>query len=106
MGEKLEEKFEMIICVANSGFSGEVMDVARAVGVTGGTVIHARGTASKKAEEAFQITINPEKDLIIMAVNSKIKDDVLKAIYDKCGFTTNAGAVAFSLPITNSVGIK
>lgn len=102
----MEEKFEMILCIANSGFSGEVIDVARAVGVTGGTVIHARGTASKKAEETFQITINPEKDLLIMAVNSKIKDDVLKAIYDRVGIGTNAGAVAFSLPITSSIGIK
>ena len=102
----MEEKFEMIVCISNAGFSGEVMDVAREAGVTGGTVIHARGTASKKAEEIFQITINPEKDLIIMAVNAKIKDGVLKAIYDKCGFTTNAGAVAFSLPISTSIGIK
>lgn len=102
----MEEKFEMIICISNAGFSGEVIDIARAVGVKGGTVVHARGTASKKAEETFKITINPEKDLLIMAVQSKIKDDVLKAIYDRAGIGTNAGTVAFSLPITSSIGIK
>ena len=106
MEQRMEEKFEMIICIANAGFSGEVMDVARRAGVTGGTVVHARGTASKSAEETFQIAINPDKDLIIMAVNAKIKDAVLKSIYDECGFTTNAGAVAFSLPIISSAGIK
>lgn len=102
----MDEKFEMIIVIANAGFSGDVMDAAREVGATGGTVIHARGTGRKEAEETFKITVNPDKDLIIIAVNVKIKDDVLKAIYDKAGLNTEANAVAFSLPISSSVGIK
>ena len=102
----MSEKFEMIIVIVNAGFSGEVMDIAREVGTTGGTVIHARGTGRKVAEETFKITINPEKDLIFIAASQNIKDDVLKAIYDKAGFNTNANAVAFSLPINSSVGIK
>lgn len=102
----MNEKFEMIVVIVNAGFSGEVMDIAREVGVTGGTVIHARGTGRKEAEETFKITINPEKDLILIAASQNIKDDVLKAIYDKAGFRTDANAVAFSLPISSSVGIK
>ena len=102
----MDEKFEMIIVIANAGFSGDVMDAAREVGATGGTVIHARGTGRKEAEETFKITVNPDKDLIIIAVNVKIKDDVLKAIYDKAGLNSEANAVAFSLPISSSVGIK
>ncbi len=100
------EKFEMIVVIANAGFSGEVMDAARAVGAKGGTVMHARGTGRKEAEETFKITINPEKDLIFIAVNEKVKDDVMKAIYDRAGLNTEANAVAFSLPISSSVGIK
>lgn len=102
----MDEKFEMIIVIANAGFSGDVMDAAREVGATGGTVIHARGTGRKEAEETFKITVNPDKDLIIIAVNVKIKDDILKAIYDKAGLNSEANAVAFSLPISSSVGIK
>ena len=98
--------FQMIFCIVNAGFSGEVMDAARAVGATGGTIIHARGTASKEAEAEFKITINPEKDLIILAVHETIKDAVLKAIYEHVGLGTDGNGVAFSLPISNSVGIK
>ena len=104
--EKIMDKFEMIVCIANAGFSGEVMDVARSAGAMGGTVMHARGTGRKEAEETFKITINPEKDLILIAVNEKIKDDVMKAIYDRAGLNTDANAVAFSLPISSSVGIR
>ena len=101
-----ETDFEMIICITNAGFSGEVMEAARSKGAMGGTVIHARGTARQEAERTFQISINPEKDLLIIAVKSEIKDAVLKEIYEKAGLNTDANSVAFSLPITNSVGIK
>lgn len=99
-------QFEMIICIANAGFSSEVMEAARTEGAKGGTVIHARGTARKKAEETFQITINPEKDLVMIIVKSEIKDNVMKAIYKEAGLGTDANCVAFSLPVTNAVGIK
>ncbi len=99
-------EFETIICVANAGFSGEIMEIAWAKGAMGGTIIHARGTARKQAEEEFQITVNPEKDLVLIVVKSEIKDDIMKAIYEQAGIGTDANGVAFSLPVTNVVGIK
>lgn len=99
-------KYEMIVCIVNAGFSGEVMDIARREGATGGTIIHARGTANPNAEKEFQITINPEKDMIILTVKTEIKDNILKAIYNEAGLGSDANGVAFSLPVTNVVGIK
>jgi nitrogen regulatory protein PII len=98
--------YEMIICIVNAGFSGEIMDIARREGATGGTIVHARGTANPKAEKEFQIAINPEKDLVMLTVKTDIKDNILKAIYNEAGLGTDANGVAFSLPVTNVVGIK
>lgn len=99
-------EYEMIICIVNAGFSGEIMDIARKEGATGGTIVHARGTANPKAEKEFEITINPEKDMILLTVKSDIKDNILKAIYANAGLGTGANGVAFSLPVTDVVGIK
>lgn len=101
-----KNEFEMIICIVNAGFSGEVMDAAREAGATGGTIIHARGTANQSAEKTFKITINPEKDMVLLAVHKDIKDAVLKEIYEKVGISTEGHAVAFSLPIIDVVGIN
>ena len=101
-----KSNFQMVFCIVNAGFSEEVMDAAREVGATGGTIIHARGTANKAAEETFKIVINPEKDLVILAVHDDIKDAVLKAIYEKAGLGTDGNGVAFSLPINDAVGLK
>lgn len=101
-----QKQHEMIVCIVNAGFSGEVMEVAHGLGVKGGTIIHARGTANKEAETVFKITITPEKDMIFMVVPRDITDNVLKAIYEKVGFGTDANGIAFVLPVTNQVGIK
>lgn len=100
------KKFELIICIVNAGFSEEVMDAAREVGVRGGTVIHARGTANKDAEAFFHITIQPEKEAVLMLVDDAIKDDVLHALYNKAGLNTNGQGIAFSLPVDNVVGLN
>ena len=45
--------YEVIICIVNAGYSELVMDAAKEVGARGGTVIHAKGTANKEAEQFF-----------------------------------------------------
>ena len=98
-------KFEMVCCIVNAGFSDLVMEAARSEGATGGTVIHARGTANKEAEAIFQITIQPDKDFIMLLVPAKIKDAVLHARYQKAGLDTNGQGIAFSLPVSKTAGI-
>lgn len=97
--------YEMILCIVNDGFSSAVMDAARAVGVSGGTIIHARGTAAKDAEEYFHITIQPEKDVVMMIVPSDLKDTVLHTLYRQVGLNTQGQGIAFSVPVDNVVGL-
>ena len=101
-----ENKYEMILCVVNAGYSDIVMEAAKAAGAGGGTVIHARGTANKEAEAFFNIYIQPEKDVVMMIVPSKIKDDVLNAIYDKAGLETEGQGIAFSMPVSKAIGLR
>ncbi|MBQ8292767.1 MAG: P-II family nitrogen regulator [Bacilli bacterium] len=97
--------FEVILCIVNDGFSDMVMDAAKKFGAKGGTVIHGRGTASKEAEKFFNITIQPEKEIVMILVASKIKDNILKGLYDAIGMDTNAQGIAFSLPVEDVIGI-
>lgn len=101
-----DKKYEMIFCIINSGFSETVMDAAREAGAKGGTVIRARGTAGKEAEELFKITIHPDKEVIMIIVTEDIKDDVLKAIYHSAGMNTAGQGIAFSVPVSKTAGIS
>ena len=99
------ENYEMILCVVNAGFSDEVMDAAREAGARGGTVMHARGTANKEAETFFHITIQPDKDIVMLIVPAAIKDQVLHAIYQSAGLKSEGQGIAFSLPVSKAVGL-
>ncbi len=97
--------YEMIVCIVNSGFSEAVMDAAKEFGARGGTVLSARGTVAKEAETAFKITIQPEKEMVMILVPTKIRDDILHALYRSVGLKTPGQGIAFSLPVDNAIGL-
>ena len=102
----MEFAHEAIFCIVNSGYSEAVMDAAKKLGARGGTVINARGTANKDAESFFGITIEPEKDLVMILVPTSIKDDVMHALYKEAGLETRGQGIAFAMPVDSVVGIS
>ena len=98
-------QYEMIVCIVNTGFSDAVMSAARECGARGGTVLHARGTANPEAEHFFKITIQPEKEVVMILVPSDVKDAVLHAIYKQVGLNTPGQGIAFTLPVDDAVGL-
>ena len=99
------KKYEMVICVINSGFSETVMAAAREAGARGGTIIRGRGTANPEAEEFFHITIQPEKELVLILVPQEVKDGILTAIYQAAGLNTAGQGIVFSLPVDRTAGL-
>ena len=102
----MDYQYEMILCIVNAGFSDAVMDTARKLGAGGGTVIHARGTASKEAETLFRITVQPEKEMVMIVVPKEKKAPILAALYDSVGLETPGQGIAFSLPVDEAVGLS
>ena len=97
---------EAIFCIVNSGYSDVVMEAAKKLGASGGTVINARGTAPKDAESIFGITIEPEKEIVMILVPTAIKADVLHALYQEAGLNTPGQGIAFALPVDGVVGLS
>ena len=99
-------KHEMIMCIVNSGFSETVMDAAREFGARGGTVIRGRGTANVEAEKLYGIAIQPDKEIVLILVDTAIKNDILHAVYKAAGLNTPGQGIAFSVPVEDVVGIS
>lgn len=98
-------KHEMIMCIVNSGFSETVMDAAREFGAKGGTVIRGRGTANVEAEKLYGIAIQPDKEIVLILVDTTIKNDILHAVYKAAGLNTPGQGIAFAVPVEDVVGI-
>ena len=102
----MEYTHEMIICIVNAGFSEAVMDTAKEYGAGGGTVMFARGTAPQEAETFFKITVQPEKEMVMILVPKEIKDDILHGLYTSVGLKTRGQGIAFSMPVDSVVGLS
>ena len=101
-----DTKYELLVVIANQGYTELIMDAARAVHAAGGTVIHAKGTGTDKAEKFLGVTLVPEKEMIFIVVRKDQKNDIMRAIMDNAGLESKARSIVFSLPVTDTAGMR
>ena len=97
-----EKKFELVVCIVNAGYSENVMKAARSAGARGGSIVRGRGSANPESEEFFGVTIQPDKEIVLVLVTADIKDAVLKTIYKNAGLSTEGAGIVFSLPVSRT----
>lgn len=101
-----DTKYELLVTIFNQGYTELIMDAARKVHAAGGTVIRARGTGTQLAEKFMGVTLVPEKEMIFIVVRREQKNDIMRSIMDEAGTGTKAGAIVFSLPVTDTAGMR
>ena len=101
----MENGYKCIWAVVNNGFSEEAMEAAKACGAMGGTILHGRGTASKEAEKMFNISVQQEKEIVMILAKKELVDGILKGLYKAIGSATEAQGIAFALPVDEVIGI-
>ena len=101
----MKKGYKCILAIVNNGFSEVAMDAAKACGARGGTVLHGRGTISKDAEKFFNISIQPEKEIVMILAKNELIDSILKGLYNAIGTSTQAQGIAFALPVDEVIGI-
>ena len=101
-----EYKYDLIITVINQGYSDELMSVAREAGATGGTVIHARGIVHEGPVKFFGISVQEEKEIIIIISPKETKTGIMHAVSESYGITSKAGGIVFSLPVDSVIGLN
>jgi hypothetical protein len=89
---------QMITVIANKGYADDIMAAARKAGAGGGTVINARGTAKPGDVKFFGMEIVPEKDMLVMLVETENVQTVLSAIRSLPCLTKPGSGIAFSCP--------
>lgn len=101
-----DTEHELIVVIAEQGYTNLVMDAARSAGAYGGTVIHAKGTGMELAEKFMGISISAEKELIFIVTKTELKNPIMKAIIENAGPKSKARAITFSLPVTDTAGLR
>ncbi len=97
---------QLLIVIGKQGYNDLIMDAAREAGAAGGTVVHAQGTGMQKAEQFLGITLASEKEMIFIVTKTKQKNAIMQSIMQKAGLNTKAQAIVFSVPVTDTAGLR
>ena len=101
-----DTKHELIVVIAEQGYTELIMDAARGAGAYGGTVLHAKGTGMEMAEKFMHMSLAAEKEVIYIVTKTEQKNDIMKAIIEQAGPNSKAKAITFSLPVTDTAGLR
>lgn len=89
----------VITVIVNKGYAEDAMAAARKAGATGGTVMAARGTARPDDAAFFGVPLVPEKEVLIIHVDSGKADAVFAAVRELPCFQEKGSGVAFRVPV-------
>lgn len=99
-------KYELIIAICDIGLADEVMDLAKNAGARGGTIVHGRGTVDEEIVKFFSLTIQPEKEILLIVTKVELKKDIMLAISKKQGSDNKPLVVCFSVPVVDVLGFS
>ncbi len=97
---------ELIVVIAEQGYTEMIMDAARGAGAYGGTVIHAKGTGMQAADKFMGVSLAAEKEIIYIVTKTEQKNPIMQAIMEKAGLDSKAKSIVFSLPVTDTAGLR
>lgn len=101
-----DTKHELIVVIANQGYSNLVMDAASSAGAGGGSVLHAKGTGMERAESFFGVSLASEKEMIFIVTKTSQRKAIMEAVMKQAGMDSKAKSIAFSLPVADTAGLR
>ena len=103
---QMEINNDLIIAVINHGYSDEYMTIAREAGASGGTVINARGLAHSGAIKFLGVSVQDEKEIVMILTSREKKLRIMEAVSLNCGVTCKAEGLIFSMPVDYMMGLN
>ena len=95
--------FELIWVIVNFGKGSKVMHAAKKCGVTGGTIILAKGTANDKFADFLGLS-DIRKEIVLMVSNKKMTRSALDRLDKKFNFKKSNHGIAFTTGVSEVIG--
>ncbi|NNF05258.1 MAG: P-II family nitrogen regulator [Candidatus Eisenbacteria bacterium] len=100
-------RFKVILALVEDGKTDDIIKAARETGATGCTVINnARGEGLEEKKTFFGLTLDTQRDVILLLVEEHRARRILETISTAGGFDTTPGTgIAFQLDVEDAVGV-
>lgn len=88
----------------NRRYSEEVMKSARTAGTAGGTAFNSRQIVNEETLSFLGVSLQQEKELILILTESDKKMDIMRAIGKQCGLSSDERGFVFSASVVSGIG--
>ena len=105
MAKGEQSMFELITVIVERGQADDVIDLANDAGVEGATVIHGRGSGIHERSKVFAMSIEPEKDVVLLITKKSDTAEVIQLIDRTLDLEKPGSGVLFVQPIMDAIGI-
>lgn len=99
--ERSENSLILVVCAR--GCTDDVMTTAKAHGARGGTVIKGRLSGRKELEQAYEVELKAEREIVAIVVPTSLRGPIMEAINAEHGLRSEAQTALCSLPIEQIV---
>ena len=103
---KLDDNdYKLVLAIVQKGFSDEVVEASRNAGASGACILQGKGTTNEK-RKFFNFNIEPEKEMVLILVESEKAVPITKAIYSAVDYKSEARGLVFVLPVSYVSGMS
>jgi nitrogen regulatory protein PII len=100
--------FKLIVAFVDDSETQAVLEAARKAGATGSTVIsQARGEGMEKSKTFFGLTLETQRDVLLLLVEEHMSRTILETIARTGRFDEKPGyGIAFQVDVEDAVGVS
>lgn len=98
--------YDLIVVIVPKYRDEEVLEAAKLAGAGGGTILHGRSVQSAECKKMFGITIQPEKEIVLMLTSKEKTDHIVEAITKELKFDQPHQGTVLVIDAFDAMGVR
>ena len=99
-------KYKVIIAALKPDVTDQVVEAAKACGISGATIVPGRGTGMHEAKTLLGLTLDTQTDVVFFLAEEELVQPVMTAIHLAGRLDEHGTGVVFVIPVEQVDGIK
>lgn len=98
--------YKVIVAALKPNVTDDVVEAAKACGISGATILPGRGTGTHEAKTFLGLTLESQTDVVLFLAEANLIPPVMEAIHRAGRLDEHGTGVVFVLPVEQVAGIK
>lgn len=99
-------RFSALVAVLAEDLEEKAIDIAKAAGAGGVTLLNARGIGAEEKKTFFGLTYEGSQSVLLLVLERALALKVMKALTQELELAEHSRGVVFTLPIEHIAGLE